>query len=236
MAILSKSEARTLYDSNAGRYDAMLILYRLAGLTHHRKMLVQSLQLQPGAVVVDLCCGTGANLFYLSRAVGPAGKVLAVDLSAGMLERARQKIAAESLQNVELICGDVEEYQFPGRLQAVVSTFGLEMVPAYGAVVQRIAAALPEGGRLGLLGLQYPENWPGWCVDLGMRLNRPFGVSREYRDFKPWQEAELQFDIEVFRNLLFGTAYFCLATRKTATRGRFNSRGTSHETTRLTAP
>lgn len=214
MTILSKIEAQALYDSNAGKYDAMLILYRLAGLTHHRKMLVQSLKLQPGAIVVDLCCGTGGNLSYLSQAAGPAGKVFGVDLSAGMLERAQQKIEAEGLRNIELICADVEEYAFPGSVQAIVSTFGLEMVPAYENVIQRIAAALPVSGRLGLLGLKYPKNWPSWCVDIGTWLNRPFGVSREYRDFKPWQAAELQFDIQVFQNLLFGAAYSCLATRK----------------------
>ena len=78
----------------AARYDR---LARLLGFIawlffvppRFRARAAQHLALRPGDRVLEIGCGTGRNFPYLREAVGPGGRVYGVDLSAGMLARAR---------------------------------------------------------------------------------------------------------------------------------------------------
>lgn len=78
----------------AQRYD------RIAGLIgvfdrlfflppHLRRRAAARLNLKPGNRMLEIGCGTGRNFPFLREAVGPRGKVYGVDLSTGMLRRAR---------------------------------------------------------------------------------------------------------------------------------------------------
>ena len=59
-------------------------------------------RVEPGAVVLDLGCGAGTDLLVAAQMTGPAGRAIGVDMTAGMLERARESAAAMGLANVEL--------------------------------------------------------------------------------------------------------------------------------------
>lgn len=63
--------------------------------------IVALLQIRPGMTVVDLGVGTGYFLGRLSEAVGPGGRVLALDTVPGMIELARARIESENMKNVE---------------------------------------------------------------------------------------------------------------------------------------
>jgi ubiquinone/menaquinone biosynthesis C-methylase UbiE len=84
----------------ARRYD------RIAGLIglidwlffvppYFRRRAAQRLGLNPGDRVLEIGCGTGRNLPYLREAVGPEGRIYGVDLSAGMLAKARALCARD---------------------------------------------------------------------------------------------------------------------------------------------
>lgn len=60
--------------------------------TEPRKAAIETLQLQEGDVVLDLFCGTGINFQSLAKQIGETGKVIAIDASAGMLEKAKARI------------------------------------------------------------------------------------------------------------------------------------------------
>lgn len=209
--ILNKRQVQDLYDSMAKRYDAALWGYRLTGVNRERKKLVARLGLREGDLVVDLGAGTGANLPWLVEAVGASGRVIEVDISQAMLDRGRAKAEEQSWPNIDFIREDIAEYEVPAEAAAVIATFALEMVPDYDGIIERLAGRLGSGRRLGLLGLKQPENWPDWLVRIGIWLNRPFGVSREYEDFRPWKSAEKHLEVTEYRELLFGAAYFCVA-------------------------
>ncbi len=211
MTILDKPAARKLYDRIAGRYDGWLLPFRLLGLDRWRRRLVNSLELAPGDVVIDLCCGTGESLGLLANAVGPGGRVVGVDLSEGMLEKARTKTSAENISNVELIRADVETFRIPRIASAVLSTFGLEMVPRYDDVIQRCAESLPPGSRFGLLGVKYPERWPEFLVRSLESLVKPFGATREYRAFQPWTSAASHMRQLSYEEHLAGAVYSSIA-------------------------
>src|SRR4029434_2490247 len=56
----------------------------------------------PGDVVLDLGCGAGTDLLIAAQMTGAAGRVIGVDMTATMLERARQSATEMGLANVEL--------------------------------------------------------------------------------------------------------------------------------------
>lgn len=80
--------------------------------------ILDRLDIREGMSVLDLGTGTGVLVPYLSERVGPQGRVLAIDLSEGMLSIARQKFG--SLQNVEFLKLDFEEEQIPGVFDLVM--------------------------------------------------------------------------------------------------------------------
>jgi S-adenosylmethionine-diacylgycerolhomoserine-N-methlytransferase len=67
-----------------------------------RPAAVEALRLEPGATVLDVPCGTGQSLSLLAQAVGPAGTVLGVDRSGGMLQKARRRANRAGWNNVVL--------------------------------------------------------------------------------------------------------------------------------------
>jgi predicted methyltransferase len=67
--------------------------------------LVAEMKIEPGMSVADVGTGVGYMLPFLSRAVGPKGKVYGEDIQTDFLDKARVKVAAEKLTNVELVLG-----------------------------------------------------------------------------------------------------------------------------------
>src|SRR6478672_5680783 len=59
-------------------------------------------RIEPGSVVVDLGCGAGTDLLIAAQMTGPDGRVIGVDMTTSMLDRARESAAAMGLENVEL--------------------------------------------------------------------------------------------------------------------------------------
>ena len=207
--ILTKEQIKQRYKRTAPFYDLALGFYRLAGLTAYRRKAVEALRLQAGDTVVDMGCGTGANSRFLREAVGNTGRVIEVDLSGAMLSRARKRVERAGWTNVEFVEADLTEWQLPPATAGVLATFALEMVPEYDMVIKQLADNLAPGSRLSLLGLKYPEKWPTWLVTVGIWLNKPFGVSREYGKLHPWESVDNFMTTVDFQELYLGAAYRC---------------------------
>ena len=214
--VLGPDAVRDLYDRLAPVYDAVAAGYDLAGAGRFHRRAVEALALRPGDTVVDLACGTGANLPHLVEAVGPTGRVVGVDLSPEMLGRARQRAERAGWANVELVEADVRAVAFPEPVHGVVSTYGLEMVPEHGAVIGRALDALAPGGRIAVGGLRRPDGWPEWLVRAGELVNRPFGVTRAYEDVQPWRSVEAHAERYRYQEHLLGAVYLATGTAPAA--------------------
>ena len=212
-SLLSAEEVRALYRRTASFYDAALWIYRLTGSDRHRRRAVEALQLGPGDTVVDLGCGTGLNLGLLAPAVGPAGRVIGVDLTDAMLDRARRRVARQGWNNVQLIEADLRDFVLPPGLDAAIATFALEMIPEYDDVVRDVAEALTPGGRLVLYGLKHPEGWPRWALRIGVSLNRAFGVSSDYASLRPWESLRQHLQEVEHREFYAGAAYLAVGVK-----------------------
>ncbi|MEP0547693.1 MAG: methyltransferase domain-containing protein [Rhodothermales bacterium] len=208
--LLPPGAVRALYDRLAPLYDVVAAAYDLVGAGRFHRQAVDALGLRPGDTAVDLACGTGANFPHLVRAVGPTGRVVGVDLSPGMIEKARERVGRHGWTNVELVEADVRDYAFPEPLYGIVSTFGLEMVPEHDDVIHRAVEALAPGGHVAVGGLRRPEGWPEWLIRLGEWVNRPFGVSRAYEDVQPWRSITTYTTDTDYEEYLLGAVYLAV--------------------------
>jgi SAM-dependent methyltransferase len=105
-----------------------------------------------GDRVLDIGCGCGATVLELSRRVGPKGKVLGVDISAVMLEVARQRVAAQGLANTTLLRADASTHPFePAIGDLAFSRFGVMFFDDSVRAFAAIRRALRPGGRLAFI-------------------------------------------------------------------------------------
>ncbi len=110
---------------------------------------VPALGLRPGEVVVDLGSGPGLDVFLAAREVGPAGRVIGVDMTASMLDRARANAARAGITNVEFREGRLEALPVEdASVDAITSNCVINLVPDKRAVFAEIARVLKPGGRI----------------------------------------------------------------------------------------
>jgi SAM-dependent methyltransferase len=103
---------------------------------------------RPGEVVLDLGSGGGLDAFLAASRVGGTGKVIGVDMTPEMIERARASAARAGLAQVEFRQGRLEELPVDdGSVDAVTSNCVINLVPDKERVFREIFRVLRPGGR-----------------------------------------------------------------------------------------
>ena len=106
-------------------------------------------RIDPGSVVLDLGCGAGTDLLIAAQMVGQAGRVVGVDMTAAMLQRARSSANEMGLTNVELHESLIEALPIDdASVDVVISNGVIDLVPDKDAVFSEITRVLKPGGRL----------------------------------------------------------------------------------------
>lgn len=127
-------------------------------LRAHHEHLRAAHGISRGDEVVDIGCGTGLTTREAARAAAP-GRVVGVDVSERMLERARQLTAAAGLDNARYELGDAQVHRFdPARFDVVISRFGTMFFTDPAAAFANIAGALRAEARMVLLVWQRLEH------------------------------------------------------------------------------
>ena len=133
------------YGRYADLYDAVATA---PGVATWRRAAADALDLEPGDTVVEMGCGTGANLPFLRERVGSDGRVLGVDLTRPLLARARGRIERRGWSNVAVAQADATAPPV-ARADAVLGSFVVGMLPdPAGAVADWCALT---DGRIALL-------------------------------------------------------------------------------------
>jgi len=139
------------YTRWARLYD--LLAVGTPGIGSLRAAAVDHLAPQPGETVVEMGCGTGANLPLLRDQVGPNGRVIGVDFSPGVLAVAAERVDRPGWENVHVLRGDGTQPPVNGAVDAVFASLVVGMVDDPAAVIDQWADLVGAGGRIGLLDL-----------------------------------------------------------------------------------
>jgi arsenite methyltransferase len=105
--------------------------------------------IEPGSVVVDLGCGAGTDVLIAAQMTGPSGRLIGVDMTSGMLDRARASAQQMGFENVELHESLIEALPLEdASVDIVISNGVIDLVPDKDAVFDEIDRVLRPGGRL----------------------------------------------------------------------------------------
>ena len=105
--------------------------------------------LAPGVRMVDVGCGAGLDSLVAAKMVGPAGRVIGVDMTPAMLEKARAAAGLASIANIEFREGFGEALPVAdGWADVVISNGALNLMPDKSAALREMARVLAPDGRL----------------------------------------------------------------------------------------
>jgi arsenite methyltransferase len=111
----------------------------------------QFAKIKKGDVVIDLGSGAGNDAFIARYETGENGKVIGIDFTPAMIERARQNAERRGFNNVEFRQGDIEKIPVSAnRADVIVSNCVLNLVPNKDGVLKEIYRVLKPGGHFSI--------------------------------------------------------------------------------------
>ena len=109
--------------------------------------LVEWAKLQPGQQVLDVATGTGLAAITAAQVIGSTGHVLGIDFASGMLQQARQKVAATSLTNIKFEEADADEQEFQeSQFDVILCSSAIVYLTDIPSSLRRWHNALKAGG------------------------------------------------------------------------------------------
>jgi ubiquinone/menaquinone biosynthesis C-methylase UbiE len=176
----AKQKAAAAYNAASDFYDHPVNSF----WERYGRGTVARLRINPGARLLDVCCGSGASAIPGAEAVGPQGFVLGVDLAEDLLKLGRAKAKDRDLNNIEFRVGDMLDLQLTAMgFDAVICVFGIFFVPDMQGAVRELWRHVRPGGQLAITtwGPRFfePVNAVFWNA---VRTARP----DLYKGFNPW--------------------------------------------------
>ncbi len=210
------SDLTTLYQKRANLYDYTSNLYYFIGfrMFAYRKKAIKSLKLKKGDTVVEIACGTGLNFPFLVDYVGEEGKIIGVDISKPMLKKAKKRIERNEWKNVELIQNEASNFNFPTKVDGILATFSITLIPEFDKLTKNASKALAKEKRMVIMDLKIPDNYLKYFSLLGIMLSKPFGVSKKELLKKPWESIQRYLNNMSMKEYYMGIAYIAFGIKK----------------------
>jgi demethylmenaquinone methyltransferase/2-methoxy-6-polyprenyl-1,4-benzoquinol methylase len=178
-------EVGAMFDRIAPVYDGINAVISGFQEPRWRRRAVAATGLRSGMAAIDVATGTGKLAGSLANRVGPFGRVLGVDISAGMLERARD--AGSDTPWLEFILGDALALPADdASFDAATIAFGMRNLPDYERGFAEMARVVRPGGRVVCLEIARPRSLAGrvgrlWFERAVPLIGRVVGQAEAYR-------------------------------------------------------
>src|SRR5262245_47696402 len=142
-----KAKAAATYNAAADRFDSP----DNAFWDRFGRATIDRLELRSGMHVLDVCAGSGASALPAAEAVGPSGRVLAVDISDGLLALLERKALARNLTNIDVRSQDLMTLDsMNDEFDAVVCVFGIFFLADMAEGVRQLWGRVRPGGQLAI--------------------------------------------------------------------------------------
>jgi ubiquinone/menaquinone biosynthesis C-methylase UbiE len=199
-----RASALAQYRRRAWVYDLELALFEPV-----RRRAVAWLAPRPGDTVLDVGCGTGLSFALLQDAVGSGGRIVGIEQSPQMLDKARQRVQRHGWRNVTLLCAPAEEARLDGRADAALLHFTHDVMQS-GAALDHVLHHLKPGATLVASGLKWAPTWalPVNLLVLPAALRSVSSLAGLHR---PWQELAQRVGEPERQTLVAGGVYLVRA-------------------------
>ena len=193
-----REAALAQYRRRAGIYDLELALFEPI-----RRLAIERLALRRGDVVLDVGCGTGLSFELLEHGVGPRGRIVGIEQSPEMMDRARRRVRQRHWRNLSLLCAPVEDADIAQLADAALFHFTHDILQRPEAVTN-VLRHLRPGARVVASGLKWAGPWR-WPVNLLVLPAALHSVTSLAGLGAPWKGlAEAMPDLDVRSTLLGG--------------------------------
>jgi len=140
-----KSRIEATFNTVSDAYDSPEMRY----FPYAADYMIHLAKPKPGEKVLDVAAGTGMVTIPAAQAIRPEGRVQAIDLSEGMLDKADKNIRKHALTNVDLHVMDAENLEFPSHyFDLITCGFGVFFLPDPYSAVNSWQRVLKPGGRI----------------------------------------------------------------------------------------
>ena len=144
-------------------YDKLSVIYDYISNWYYKKArnyAIEELELKNGQTVLNLPCGTGVNFKYFNEYLNNSGLIIGIDLSSGMLDKARQKIEKSGWTNIDTELKNatkIDQEWLDGysnekiTVDAVFCDLGLSGLPEWRNIIDNMISILKPKGRIVIL-------------------------------------------------------------------------------------
>jgi demethylmenaquinone methyltransferase/2-methoxy-6-polyprenyl-1,4-benzoquinol methylase len=151
------TEVGAMFDRISGVYDVMNLVISGFQEPRWRHRAVRAAGVGVGDAVIDVATGTGKVAASLKDKVGPAGRVLGVDLAPRMIQRAKRAYADRA--GLEFVVGNAMDLPAEdGAFDAATIAFGMRNLPDYGRGFAEMGRVVRPGGRVVCLEIARPDH------------------------------------------------------------------------------
>ncbi len=198
--------------------DAALAQYRrrasvydleLAAFEPIRRRAIAELELRPGQTVLDVGCGTGLSFEPIESAIGVKGRLIGIEQSPDMMERARHRVSRMGWRNVTLICAPVEEAKIAQAADAALLFFTHDVLRCPEAV-DVIVKHLKSHARLVAAGLKWAPLW-AWPANLFVWSAAQHSVTSMEGLDAPWTPLVARTEGLDVQTMMLGSIYIARA-------------------------
>lgn len=156
-----KEQVTQMFDNISGNYDGLNRVISFGIDVKWRKKVVALVSSKNPETILDIATGTG-DLAILMAEKTNASKIVGLDLSAGMLEVGKKKIAGKNLSTkIDMVLGDSEAIAFgDNHFDAITVSFGIRNFETLEKGLSEILRVLKPGGIFVILETSVPQKFP----------------------------------------------------------------------------